>query len=177
MAAGKLGAFDHFKNLGEDFIGRKKELAEIQSYFSEKSNRMPRVLIIQALAGQGKTQIALEYCRQSQEIYGGIFWLNATSDMTVIGSFEKIATELQLVSSENLSDFPMKVRAVKNHLESSKERWLMVFDNYNWPEEYPDTKRLIPSRTCHLTLRILPFSNLLLQAVAGMSFSRVVISG
>jgi Cdc6-like AAA superfamily ATPase len=177
MADGKLGAFDNFKNLGEDFIGRKNELAEIRSYFSEKSNRMPRVLIIHGFSGQGKTQIALEYCRQSQEIYGGIFWLNANSDMTVIGSFEKIATELQLASSENLSNAAVMIRTVKDHLESWKERWLMVFDNYDWPEEYPDTKRLIPSRTCYLTLHILPFSNLLLQVVAAMSFSRVAISG
>ena len=177
MESGILRSIENFKNLGKDFIGRKNELAEIRSYFSEKSNRMPRVLIIHGLSGQGKTQIVLEYFRQYQEIYGGIFWLNATSDMTVIGSFEKIATELQLVSSEELSDFAVKVRTVKDHLESRKERWLMVFDNYDWPEEYPDTKRLIPSRTCYLTLRILLFSNLLLQAVAAMSFSRVVISG
>jgi ATP/maltotriose-dependent transcriptional regulator MalT len=177
MAAGKLGSFDNFKNLGEDFIGRKNELAEIRSYFSKKPNRMPRVLIIHALAGQGKTQIALEYCRQSQEIYGGIFWLNATSDMTVIGSFEKIATELQLASSETLSNAAVMIRTVKDHLESWKERWLMVLDNYDRPEDYPDTKRLIPSRTCYLTLHILSFSNLSLQVVAEMSFSRVVISG
>jgi hypothetical protein len=97
--------------------------------------------------------------------------------MTVIGSFEKIATELQLASSENLSNAAVMIRTVKDHLESWKERWLMVFDNYDWPEDYPDTKRLIPSRTCYLTLHILPFSNLLLQVVATMSFSRVVISG
>jgi hypothetical protein len=153
MASGKLGIFDNFKNLGEDFIGRKNELAEIRSYFSAKLNGMPRVLIIHALAGQGKTQIALEYCRQSHAIYGCIFWLNATSDMTVIGSFEKIATELQLASSEDLSDAAVKIRAVKDHLESWKERWLMIFDNYDWPGDYPDTKRLIPSRTYYVTPR------------------------
>jgi hypothetical protein len=177
MASGKLGNFDNFNNLGEDFIGRKKELAEIQTYFSAKSNGTPRVLIIHALAGQGKTQLALEYCRQSQAIYGGIFWLNASSDMTVIGSFEKIATELQLVSSERLSDAAVKIRAFTEHLQSWKERWLMIFDNYDWPGDYPDTKRLIPSRTGSLTLHILLFSNFLIQAVAVISFSRVVISG
>jgi hypothetical protein len=161
MASGKLENFDSFKSLGQDFIGRKNELAEIRSYFSAKSNGVPRVLIIHALAGQGKTQIALEYCRQSQAIYRGIFWINATSDMTAIGSFEKIATELQLVSSEYLSDAAVKIRAVKEHLESWKERWLMLFDKYDCPRDYPDTKRLIPSRTYYLTLQILPFSNLL----------------
>jgi hypothetical protein len=57
MAAGKLGTFDHFKNLGEDFIGRKKELAEIQSYFSEKSNRMPRVLISMLLQVKARPRL------------------------------------------------------------------------------------------------------------------------
>src|SRR5438477_42008 len=118
MASGKLENFDNFKNLGKDFIRRENQLADIRSYFSAKSNGMPRVLIIHALTGQGKTQIALEYCRESQVIYRGIFWLNATSDMTAIGSFEKIAIDLQLVSSENLWDANVKIRVVREHLES-----------------------------------------------------------
>ena len=160
MASGNLTNFDNFKNLGEDYIGRESQLKEIHSYFSKKSNGKPRILIIRAIGGQGKTQMALEYCRQSQKKYRGIFWLNATSDMTVIGSFEKIATELELISSENLLDASLKIGTVNKTLESWTERWLMVFDKYDLPEDYPDIKRLIPSSTFYPTLQILQLSKL-----------------
>jgi Cdc6-like AAA superfamily ATPase len=158
MLSGKLGNLENAKNLTQDFVGRSNELAQIRDYFSSEPNGQPRVLVLRGIAGQGKAQIALEYCRQAQGVYRDIFWINATSDTTTIGSFEKIATELQLASSERLSDAAVKIRAVMKHLESWDERWLLVFDKYDAPEESPDTMRLIPSRTCNLILCFLqPF--------------------
>ena len=147
MISGKLTNFDVFRNLGEDFVGREAELLEIRKQFSGASSKKPRVLVVHGPAGQGKSQLALEFCRQSQKMYRAIFWVNASSDMTAIHAFETIATELGLASSEDLLDAGAKIRAVRKTLESWDERWLMVIDNYDWPDRFPDVKRLIPSRT------------------------------
>ncbi len=77
--SGKLTNFNVFRNLGEDFVGREAQLHEIRKQFSGASSRKPRVLIVHGPAGQGKSQIALEFCRQSQKTYRATFWLNATT--------------------------------------------------------------------------------------------------
>lgn len=93
----KLTNFDVFRNLGEDFVRRKARLHEIHKHFSSAlKKRKPRVLTVHGLAGHGKSQLALEFCRQSQRTYRAIFWVNASSDMTAIHAFETIATDLEL---------------------------------------------------------------------------------
>jgi hypothetical protein len=156
MLLGKLENLNDTTNLGQDFVGRSSELAQIRAYFSENPKGKPHVLILRGLAGQGKTRIALEYGRQSQGVYRAILWINATSETTTIGSFETLATDLQLASSESLFDAGVKIWAVNEHLGSWKERWLMVFDGYDSPDTYPDTKRLISSRT-FISLHIIRF--------------------
>jgi hypothetical protein len=78
----------------KDFIGRESQLQKIQLYFSDQGAEQPRILILQALGGQGKSQIVLEYCRQFRSTYRGIFWVNGNSETTVIQSFESLAAEL-----------------------------------------------------------------------------------
>lgn len=56
---------------------------------------------------------------------------------------------LSWASSDKLLDAGAKIRAVKDTLEWWDERWLMVVDNYDWSERFPDVKRLIPSRIEH----------------------------
>ena len=53
----------------------------------------PRIAVIQAMGGQGKSQIALEYCRIARESRGfsAIFWVDATNEVGVKGCFRSIA--------------------------------------------------------------------------------------
>jgi hypothetical protein len=97
-----------------------------------------------ALGGQGKSQIALEYCRRSRETYRGIFWINASSEAMVVQSYEKIVAALTS-SSMAPGDADVTIRLVKSHLEQWDERWLLVFDNYDNPEKFPGVKRFIPT--------------------------------
>src|SRR6266480_2084392 len=66
----------------KDFVGREMQLRQILSHFSADSTRERPYLILHALGGQGKSQIALEYCRQSRKTYRGIFWVNALSEVS-----------------------------------------------------------------------------------------------
>jgi hypothetical protein len=127
-----------------DFIGRETELLQISSYFSVEGDSQPRTLILQALGGQGKSQIALEYCQRSRSTYRGIFWVNAASEATATQSFINFAGKLGPASSGALHA-KAKIQFVKSTLEQWNERWLLVFDNYDDPEHFLTIQQFTPS--------------------------------
>ncbi|OZJ01904.1 hypothetical protein BZG36_05096 [Bifiguratus adelaidae] len=103
--------------------------------------------IIGTRGGQGKSQLALEYCRRSKEVekYRGIFWINASSATTASREFETIATKINTPPKKALTDTKSKIEFVKETLESWKEKWLMVFDNYDQPYAFTRIKDFMPS--------------------------------
>jgi AAA ATPase domain len=128
------------------FVGREDELGQILACFSARSDRSPRVMILHALGGQGKSQIALEYCRRSRQTYRGIFWINANSEALVLQSFQRMLMKLTSSPSSPLpQDAEERVEMVKHVLEYWQERWLIVFDNYDDPIAFPRIRRFIPS--------------------------------
>lgn len=146
------------------FIGRESLLLDILSYFSVGDDTQPRVLILYALGGQGKSQIALEHCRRSRETYRGIFWINASSEATATRSFEGIASELAKVSPIVLEDSAAKIKFVKHSLEKWDERWMLVFDNYDQPDSFPGVEQFMPSGTSCCDLYVLSCADFVLVA-------------
>src|SRR5256885_15730543 len=88
----------------KDFVGREAQLNQISSYFSSRDGNRPRIFVLHALGGQGKSQIALEYCQRTNTLYGGLFWVNASSESTMIQSFVNIATELDPSAAASMGD-------------------------------------------------------------------------
>jgi hypothetical protein len=134
------------------------------SYFSVGDDTQPRVLILYALGGQGKSQIALEHCRRSSETYRGIFWINANSEATATRSFEGIASELAKVSPIFLEDTAAKIKFVKHSLENWDERWILVFDNYDQPDDFPGVEQFIPLGTSYYDFHVLSCADFVLVA-------------
>jgi hypothetical protein len=129
------------------FIGREPLLLDMLTHFSVGGDTEPRVLILYGLGGQGKSQVALEYCRKSKKTYRGIFWINASSEASATRSFEGIASELAKVSPVVLEDTAAKIKFVKHSLENWDERWMLVFDNYNQPDGFPGVEQFMPLGT------------------------------
>ena len=66
-----------------NFVGR--ELADIyQKLHSDGSNG---TVVLQGLAGIGKTQLAVKYALQHQHDYAAVFWLDAADPSTLESSF------------------------------------------------------------------------------------------
>ncbi|RDW83469.1 hypothetical protein BP5796_04960 [Coleophoma crateriformis] len=131
------------KRLVERFVGRQSLLSQIEKHFSVSSEPAPNVLILQALGGQGKSQLALKYCQTMRKTYRGIFWIYAGSEATVSQAFEIIADTLNHDKSV-LKDPQQKVQFVKDTLHKWDERWLLVFDNYDHPKDFPNVKEFFP---------------------------------
>lgn len=139
----------------KDFIGREEELHQISSYFHHPTNR-PRILVLHAMGGQGKSQIALEYCQQARQTYRGVFWINSSSVLTTVQSLVSMAQELDDSAVAALPDDDVKVKFVLRTLEHWDDRWLMVLDNYDDPTTFSDVEQYTPR---------------------GMQVTKVIISG
>jgi hypothetical protein len=145
----------------KDFVGRGPQLRTITESFAAPRSSGPRVLIVHALGGQGKSQLALEYYRTSraQNIYRGIFWVSAADRALATKSFNKIAIELGIIKAEQTTnndasrqvgtelgfattgqafDDGTVIGLVKKTLEKWEERWLLIFDNYDSPTQFDD---------------------------------------
>lgn len=117
----------------------------------------PPVLVLQAMGGQGKSQIALEYCRRSRSRFQAIFWIDATSDASVQGGFEKIAKKFDSLAATGPRDRDEKIDLVQRKLANLEEEWLLVFDNYDDLSSYKLRPYLPPSKQPlqHLAIRYL----------------------
>ncbi|KAL8704095.1 MAG: hypothetical protein Q9201_002729 [Fulgogasparrea decipioides] len=136
------------------FVGREDLLGTIEEAFAGPSPAQLRVLILQGMGGQGKTQVALEYCRRCEqnERFSTILWANASSEMSLQKGFESISEQLR-GPNQTLIDTASRVALVKNTLAQMTQPWLMVFDNYDDPASFPDVSTYFPvSRYGHILL-------------------------
>ncbi|KIW28516.1 uncharacterized protein PV07_08175 [Cladophialophora immunda] len=131
----------------KDFIGREQQISEIMAFFAAaRSVDGCRILILSAMGGQGKSQIALEYCRRMQSVYQGLFWVDASSQSTTVRSLVRIAEVLDVSAAASRSD-DENVQFVLDMAANCDGRWLVVFDNYDDPIGFPRVKDFIPEGT------------------------------
>lgn len=115
------------------FIGREDILERIDIGLSSGSGT--RVVVLRGLGGQGKTQIALEYChRARKDNIRSIFWVDATSENTIKKDFEAILGHIR--SRADLTQENQGYALVLNKLRDWNEPWLMVFDNHDDPSSF-----------------------------------------
>ena len=127
----------------KDFFGREEQLEQVKSFFKDEPEQ-PRILVLHALGGQGKSQIALKYCEEAREHCRGVFWINSSSQSTLTQSLVSIARELDAATTEALSDDDAKVNFALRTLEQWDDRWLMVFDNCDDPATFSAVGRFLP---------------------------------
>jgi len=122
----------HFPSVqSSKFIARRQLLDELDEQL-KSSQRDPRVVVLLGMGGQGKTSLALEYCRRERAVgyFKAIIWIDATSLATLQRGFASVADHLtqhrqQFANLEACTGF------VNDTLESWSTPWLMVFDNYD----------------------------------------------
>ena len=115
------------------FLGRENVLARIETGFT--SNSAPRIVVVRGLGGQGKTQVALEYCHRARKKgIKAIFWVDATSERSVKTSLETISESIKS-PGQTLQD-EARVGFVMENLVEWPEPWIMVFDNHDNPSAF-----------------------------------------
>jgi hypothetical protein len=75
------------------FRGRLEEISWIKTTFdaAHKTMGTQRIAVLHGLGGVGKTQIALRYVFQETDAYRAIFWIDASSETSILYSFREMA--------------------------------------------------------------------------------------
>lgn len=104
----------------------------------------PRIAVLQGMGGQGKSQVALEYCyRRKTTLYSAIYWVDASSEDSTKESFCAISEEIKN-PADILHDVKRRVNFVLQRLSSWSIHWLLVFDNYDNPNAFPNIADFMP---------------------------------
>ncbi|KAH7323496.1 hypothetical protein BKA65DRAFT_510932 [Rhexocercosporidium sp. MPI-PUGE-AT-0058] len=125
------------------FVHRAGPLDELERHFDKgETSNDPKVIVLQGMGGCGKSQLALKYCKRAHlgQEYEMIFWIDATSPETAMQSFTKVAEAL-LKPGFQAAEVEANLQFVRMTLNSKTGRWLLVFDNFDYPEIFR-TKRL-----------------------------------
>ncbi|KAI4121535.1 MAG: hypothetical protein LQ347_006820 [Umbilicaria vellea] len=129
------------------FVERVDLMGEIKTSFANTTGGAshPKTVVLLGMGGQGKTQLALEYCRRARTSgeFQAIFWVDASSQNTVARGFETIAKR---ISHPGLvfDDSESQIAFVKKTIGSWHIPWLVVFDNYDQPDQFDNITAYLP---------------------------------
>src|SRR5204863_7522953 len=90
----------------------------------------------------GKTQIAVEYAYRHALEYDLVWWIRAEEAAILSADYLALANRLQLpvkTSAEQL----VFANIVRHWMEDTPQRWLLIYDNVEDPQEVID---LLPTR-------------------------------
>lgn len=137
-----INLFDAPDMADELFVGRDEEIERMEKILLPGSDSPVRkALVLGGMGGIGKTQLSIAYAKRHSNTYSSVFWLNATSEFALKGSFRKLAPR---ILAPEIADQPDDHRlwiAISNWLcELDNSHWLLIFDNYDNPDEYDITQ-------------------------------------
>lgn len=133
--------FDVSSSRLSHFVGRSEVFRQIQRTI-DLSSIHPPIIVLIGPGGQGKTQVAIEFCHRNTNSYQGIFWIDSSSEASATRGYEKV---LKLLNGEALSRETHDPKsAVKDILRNWKQPWLLVFDNYDDPDGFENLSTFFP---------------------------------
>lgn len=124
--------------LNGDFRDRNDKMREIREHIGpSNAAHVISVLSITGIGGCGKTQLAAKYCRESTSVYGNILWLNAHTAKTLdIDIIQAIRGKIRAGDPQSQEAAELCLSYMKEVLEVSDRRWLLVLDGFDHPEQF-----------------------------------------
>ena len=129
-------------NLG--FVGREDLLGAVREALAGGDRAVVQVL--RGMGGVGKTQLAIEYAHRHAPAYDIVWWINAEQPELISGQFASLAAALGC--NWPTADNAAGRRVVLAELRE-RDRWLLVFDNADNPE---DIAGWLPGGTGHVLI-------------------------
>jgi tetratricopeptide (TPR) repeat protein len=118
------------------FVGREAIFQTLRKALVPGSKATALTQAVVGLGGIGKTQVALEYAYRFASSYEAVFWLQADSQEILTTAYLQLAT--QVLGLPEQSEAEQQVNAVKHWMETH-QRWLLILDNVEQPEEVLST--------------------------------------
>src|SRR5437762_7598282 len=124
-----------------NFTGRDRLLESLdQSPTSQDPAK--RVQAVYGMGGVGKSHLALEYAYRHRDEYATVWWVPSEDPATASLHLAKLANRLGIRTPGELT--PEVIREALHRELSSRNDWLLVFDNAPGPD---DIAPLMPERT------------------------------
>jgi hypothetical protein len=139
-----LNLFDAPEIDGNFFVGREPDLQKMEEILQPNRDAQDltrKKLILAGMGGIGKTQLAIMYTKRFRSSYSSIFWLNAKDEVALQKSLHLLAR--RILTPEAVSKVePDQIwfHVSKWLSEWDNNRWLLIFDNYDDPDQYNITK-------------------------------------
>jgi len=143
VLAQKRSIFEVPNTLVDYFVGREDVLLEVENVLGADVPRGPRILVLHGLGGQGKTQIALQYCERFRNMLRrptDVFWIDASSKTAIESSLESLYGILEGNNGAHQNTQP-RIEYVIRHFREATTDWLFVYDNFDNPAEMPNFKK------------------------------------
>jgi hypothetical protein len=133
----------------KNFTGREDVLAELRDALAGSVTVvLPHAL--QGYGGVGKTALAIEYAHRYRSDYELIWWIAAEQTIQARASLAGLARRLELPSAIGKSvDGAADAALEALRLGSPVNRWLLIFDNADQPD---DLKDIIPQGPGHVLI-------------------------
>jgi hypothetical protein len=137
-----INLFDAPDMADELFVSRDAEIQQMEKILLSGSDFPHRkILVLGGMGGIGKTQLSIAYAKRHSNTYSSVFWLNSTSELTLKGSFRKLAHRILAPETADQPDDNRLWIEISNWLcELDNSRWLLIFDNYDNPDGYDITQ-------------------------------------
>ncbi|KAI8953072.1 hypothetical protein F4801DRAFT_538379 [Xylaria longipes] len=137
VAQALLPSFHQIPATGRSrFVGRGDILQSI-SQSLRPGGRDPRIAVLLGMGGQGKTSLALEYCRREivSRHFRFIIWIDGSSPAALERSFAQVAENLAAVSGDKrtFANSRAHISFVKTTIETAEAPWLFILDNFDSP--------------------------------------------
>ena len=128
------------------FTGRAEVLEQLHDRLVGTSMAVVAPMALHGLGGVGKTQVALEYAHRYMADYDLIWWINAEQDELINPVLAPMAQSLGVRSRDSI---PETAQAVREALRLGRpyDRWLLIFDNADNPDE---VKEFFPGGPGHV---------------------------
>ncbi|KAN0067445.1 TPR-like protein [Elaphomyces granulatus] len=109
------------------FTGRDDVLRKLHDCFFPNESRLAtqKRFILYGLGGSGKTQTCTMFAEVHREMFWGIFWIDASTLMTIQQGFRDIAQRCGLGAEPDI---------VKQWLSNIQQHWLLIIDNADNPD-------------------------------------------
>ncbi|KAF4341544.1 lysophospholipase [Fusarium beomiforme] len=131
----------------KDFVGQANILAAMRRCLSDEAHDSgPRCIILRGLLGQGKSSLAIEYCRQTlDQPYQAILWIDASSQSSIDYHLTVSAEQILGPHDSIPSTSEGKALVIFKKLTVGEVPWLVVFDNFDGPHSVPKFHKYLPS--------------------------------
>ncbi|KAJ6021072.1 TPR repeat protein [Penicillium herquei] len=122
------------------FVGRYYELDQITELLHPVQGvQEQRRVVLGGMVGIGKTQLSIAYANLKSQsgFYNSVFWLNAASETALKDSFRSIASLIFDIQHPQILESEDVIRRIHRWLShSDNTRWLLLFDNYDDPDQF-----------------------------------------